>query len=172
MTQQKKKRGRPPGASRLNAQDFQMLNAAAIYQVAGKATTPTAAFRNAGATTDNDIRRLRRKWDGISEEYLNRARQEVEQKKRSSEATSSTRYVSHVERALAFQKTIDGFGGHQRIVERALAFQKTIDGFGGHQRIVDNALAFQKTIDNLGGAQRLVERMTAQQRALERLAGL
>jgi hypothetical protein len=57
-----RKRGRPPGASRLNAADGNILNHMAEI-IARRSMPPTTAMRQLGIDDDTTIRRLRRKWN-------------------------------------------------------------------------------------------------------------
>lgn len=57
-----RKRGRPPGASRLNAADEKILNQMAEI-IARRSMPPTTAMRQLGIGDDTTIRRLRRKWN-------------------------------------------------------------------------------------------------------------
>jgi hypothetical protein len=56
-----RKRGRPPGASRLNASDERILNQM-VELIARRPMPPTTAMRQLGIEDDTMIRRLRRKW--------------------------------------------------------------------------------------------------------------
>jgi hypothetical protein len=62
MIQGKRGRGRPPGASRLNALDAKILDQMADI-IAGRPVPPTTAMRQLGIEDDTMRRRLRRKWN-------------------------------------------------------------------------------------------------------------
>ena len=62
MIQDKRGRGRLPGASRLNAHDAKILDRMADI-IAGRPIPPTTAMRQIGIEDDTTIRRLRRKWN-------------------------------------------------------------------------------------------------------------
>jgi hypothetical protein len=62
MIQGKRGRGRPPGASRLNALDAKILDQMADI-IAGRPMPPTTAMRQLGIEDDTMRRRLRRKWN-------------------------------------------------------------------------------------------------------------
>lgn len=89
---ERRKRGRPKGASRYKEQDARTIQAAARLMARGKAKNRTEAFRRVGEMDDSVIRRLLRGWEveGRGEKALAKAQHEIEQERRRQSQTTAS----------------------------------------------------------------------------------
>jgi hypothetical protein len=111
MIQRKRGRGRPPGASRLNAPDTRILNQMANL-IAGRPMPPTTAMRQLGIEDDTTIRRVRRKWNAGGPVLVQdiKARQQREQLQIAAKAVGEKFYaVANAPELAAAVKSLNQF---------------------------------------------------------------
>ena len=134
---ERRKRGRPKGASRYKEQDAQTIRSAALLLARGEVKNRTVAFRRVGATDESDIRRLMRGWntDQRGEKAMVEAHQRIEVERRSRN------------RAVTSGDVRSAMGAMNRIMETTRTFER-IANFG-RSPAMEAILEHQKRMQDL-----------------------